>query len=211
MAWAFLAGITRGDYSTVPSRWQRQSLANRLEIGDKPCMASSCTGLGNVLSAEGDYAAACACYEQSMAIKVELGDRQGVGGSLNNLGYTAYRQGDYMLAQRYYEQSLEIWRTYGNLQYIALSLQGFAEVSAMRFHWKRAVQLWAAADAFRRQSGAELSANEQQALDRDLSAARHAIGGERFDTAWHLGAAMTVDEAVEYALALPRDGCSIQA
>jgi len=180
--------------------YHEQSLAIRLEIGDKRGMAACFNGLGNLASDQGEYGAAWEYHEQSLAIKREIGDRKGVGGSLNNVGYVAYRQRDYPFAKLCYEQSLTIRQEYGNPQQIAQSLQGFAEIAAAQSTWERAVRLWGAADSLRVQSSAPLTANEQAAHDAELAAARQTLGDQTFSSAWDNGRIMSLNQSIEYAL-----------
>ena len=80
-------------------------------LGDNhPDTATSLNNLGNLLSRQGDHAAARPYYEQALAIRKKvLGDKHSdTAISLNNLGNLLSRQGDHAAARPYYEQALAI-------------------------------------------------------------------------------------------------------
>jgi non-specific serine/threonine protein kinase len=192
----------QGDYAAARA-YHEQALAIRREIGDQPGIAASLNGLGNMVCGQGDYAAARLYYEQSLNIKREIGNRKAVAGSLNNLGYVAYLQGDTPSARLYYEQSLTLWRALGNPQDIVLSLEGFAEVAVAEREWERGARLWGMADLLREQIGAPLPDHDREARDRDVAAMRQALGEEAFATAYVMGRALTLEQAIADALNLP--------
>jgi|SRR5579871_57973 len=189
----------RGDYAAARALYE-ESLAIRREIGDKWGIAYSLMNLGNVAYHQGDYAAARALYEESLAIKKELGDKQGIAYSLYNLGIVAGEQGDYAAARTLHEESLAIERELGNKHGIAYSLEGMAELAGGQGQTEPAVRLWAAADALREAIGSPLSPNEKEELDRKVATARASLGEEAFAEAWEQGQAMTIEQAIEYAL-----------
>ena len=68
-------------------------------------------------------------------------------------------------------------------------------------HAEKAIRLCAAADCIRLEIGAPLSASRRPIFDNEVAAARESLGDDKaFDRAWQEGRAMTLEQAVAYAL-----------
>jgi hypothetical protein len=65
---------------------------------------------------------------------------------------------------------------------------------------RRAAWLFGAAEAARERIGAPLPPGDRPLYDRHLARARADLDETAFDAAWAEGRAMTLDEAVAYAL-----------
>jgi hypothetical protein len=113
----------------------------------------------------------------------------------------AYRQGDYAAARSLHEEGLAIFRELGDKGGIAQSLESLAGLAAV---WgrglERAARLWGAAAALREAIGAPLPPSEREKYEREVGAARAALGEEAFASAWAEGEAMTLEQAIAYAL-----------
>lgn len=188
----------QGDYVTARSRYE-ESLVIQRELGDKRGIASSLSNLARVAREQSDYTAARALYEESLALRRELGDKQGIASSLANLGLVAWRQGDYSRATTLFGESLIMRRAQGNKAGIAECLEGFARVAQDP---ERAARLFAAAAAVRAVVGAPLPPSDRPDYDRQLNAIRNGLGQEGFAAAWEQGWAMTLEQAIQNALAV---------
>jgi hypothetical protein len=67
---------------------------------------------------------------------------------------------------------------------------------------ERAVRLAGAANAIRREHGVPLPPDERAKLDQSLKPIRQALPESTEKEAWKSGAAMSVEQAIEYALAI---------
>jgi len=168
--------------------------------------AKALNGAGNLAYRQGDYATARALYEESLAIRRELGDKNGIADSLSNLGEMAKEQGDYAAARALYEESLAIRRELGDKYGIAYTLEAIAELAAAQGQSEPAAKLWAAADALREAIGSPLPPKEKEELDRNVALMRASLGEEAFAAAWEQGQAMTIEQAIEYALQEDQQG-----
>jgi predicted ATPase/DNA-binding SARP family transcriptional activator len=193
----YLASL-RGDYEAARVLYE-ESLAISRELGNKLGIVDSLEGFGNLASLRGDYEAARVLYEESLAICRELGGKHRIAYSLECFGNVACTHGDYGAARVLYEESLAISRELGD-RFIAKSLAVFANLAATQNQPERAVRLWGAEEALRQTLGFPLSANRQKAYDRNLTAAREALGEETYAAAWEQGRAMTLEHAIEEAL-----------
>jgi hypothetical protein len=60
--------------------------------------------------------------------------------------------------------------------------------------------LWAAAGVLREEIGSPLPPNEREQYDRDVAEVREALGEEVFSVAWAKRRAMTMEQAIAYAI-----------
>lgn len=66
---------------------------------------------------------------------------------------------------------------------------------------RRAARIWGRANQLREEVGTPLPPNEQPRYERQIATVHAAIGDDAaFDLAWREGRAMTLEQAVEYAL-----------
>jgi tetratricopeptide (TPR) repeat protein len=193
----------QGDYPAA-NALREESLAIHRELGDRRGIGTSLTGLGYVALNQGDYPAARALLEESLAIHRELGDRFGIAASLRNLGYVVLYQGDYPAARALLEESLAIRRGLGDRHGIPYSLEGLAAVAASLRDSLRAARIWGATERSRAEIGMPLPPCERPGYDRCVAAARIASGDDAaFDSAWQVGRGLTLDQAIDLALATP--------
>jgi predicted ATPase/DNA-binding winged helix-turn-helix (wHTH) protein len=189
-----------GNYAAARGFFE-ESLAIARELGDRWRTANFLSNLGSVAYEEGDYAAARTLHEESLQIQRELGARQSIAMTLSNLGVVAFEQGDYAAARTLQEESLAIRRELGERWGIARSLEELAHVALAAALPGRAARIWGAAERLREETGSPLSPRERTHSDPQVAAARSAMGdGSAFDSAWQEGRAMTIEQAIEYAL-----------
>jgi non-specific serine/threonine protein kinase len=198
--------LNRGDFLAATSLYE-ESLAIRRELGDRFGSAVSLSNLGYMALHHGDYPAAKAPLEESLAIRRELGDRLGIAFSVTNLGNLALNQGDYSAARALFEEGLAIRRELGNRSAMPYSLEGLALVIASLRDPLRAARIWGATERLRAQIGTRLLPWEQSAYDRSVAAAHIASGDDAaFDCAWQEGHGLTLDQAIDLALAKSIEG-----
>jgi predicted ATPase/DNA-binding SARP family transcriptional activator len=188
-----------GDYATARQN-QEASVAIFRELGDKIGLVIALNNLGVVAEQQGDNFAARHFYEESIATAHQLGEKNMVAYALNSLAHVVYLQGDVIDAQRYYRESLVICQEIGEKRVIAYCLEGFAKVAARYGNAARAANLLGAAEALRQAIGAPLNGAERSELDQDVVVTRNQLGERIFEAAWAEGRAMTMEQAVEYAL-----------
>ncbi len=194
-----LVAAEQGDYGGARVLYE-ESLTIQRALGDKSGIALSLLNLGLVAKDEGDYGGARVLCEESLAIQRELGDKGGIALSLNNLGSVVLKQGDYGGARVLYEESLTIARELGAKEVIAYGLEAFASVAIHETDEERGARLWGAAAALRETIGSPLSPADREKQGREMTAVRERMGADAFAEAWAQGRAMTMEQAIEYAL-----------
>ena len=122
----------------------------------------------------------------------------GLAGRLHNFGDLALDRRNTIEADRLFRESLEIGRQLNDDLQTAYSLAGIATVGAMRGKRDLAALLWGCVRTFEETSGTRLHETERTRYERvldELERAPDTCGG------FTRGRSLTLDEAVEYALA----------
>jgi predicted ATPase/class 3 adenylate cyclase len=182
-----------------------ESLAIYRALVDKQGIVRSLNFLGHSTCVMGDYGAARAFWEESLVLSRELGDQFLSAWILYNLGNAAEYEGDYEAARALWGESLAIRRELGIRPGSALSLEALARLASAQGQVERAARLFGAAAALREAIGTPLLPDwlPEWHTDRErlVAAARAELGEEAFAAAWAQGRALTLEEAVTYALA----------
>jgi predicted ATPase/DNA-binding SARP family transcriptional activator len=166
------------------------------------------TFLGNIASMEASLAVfgrrledAQSWYEQALGHYRRADDQVGIAGALSNLGGVALADGRIEDAAFRYRQSLELRRGIGSLLFAEYELDGLAAVAIARGAPIVAARLLGAADASREASGHAPEPFEARMRERTLTAVEVALGDEGYAATLVEGRAMTIEAAVDYALA----------
>jgi predicted ATPase/DNA-binding CsgD family transcriptional regulator len=190
-----------------------EALAIARDLEDWSQIASVLVFLGNLASDRHDYTGAQALYEEGLAIFQKQGDGYNTADTLAYLGRLAQTQGDYARAGALFIESLTRWKAIGTFQWkgVADCLNGLAGVCALHHQFEETTRLFGAAESLR-----ELLRGSPSALSRTSVEDKHAallaeLGETAFAAAWAAGRALSAEEAVDYALALPAISASAPA
>jgi tetratricopeptide (TPR) repeat protein len=178
-----------------------ESLAIKCELGDKRGSANTLNNLGLVAHDAGDYNAAASYYQKSLATKREIGDQHGIANTLHNLGVLALDQQKCTDASSLLKESLLIRRQVGDKQGIAKSLEGFARLQHRHSQLEAAVQLLGAAEALREAIHSPIEAKERRELEAAIRLICEALGENNFQREISKGRNLTLEQAIECALA----------
>ena len=197
--WLGNVAVYQGDYTTA-RMLHEESLALYRELEDKGGIGFSLNWLGIVASSQGDYAAARVFHEESLELFRDLGDKRNIAMSLSLLGVVAGYQGNHATARILHEESLVLFRELGDKKNIAEVLPGLAAVAEANRRPKRATKLLGAVESLLERIGARLDPIERGDFERTLAAARAQLDEAAFAKAWEEGRAMTMEQALEFAL-----------
>jgi len=103
-------------------------------------------------------------------------------------------------ASRIYAEALRLRYTLGEKFEISKTLEDLARLAVAGRDPATAVRLAAAATALQRSAGAGTQRKDLPLHD-DLATARKALGEQTYASAWETGLAMSMDQAIEFALA----------
>jgi predicted ATPase len=196
----------QGDYDRARTL-NEESLAIFREVGDKGGIAVTLLSLGVVAYLQGEYDRARTLTEESLAIRREQGDKWGSAVLLNNLGNIAYMAGDFEQAHAVHTESLRMGVELGHKGGIAMSLAGVGEAAIGlgkregKVDWvEKGAALLGASDGLHKEIEAIREGDDAIPYDHAAEAGMAQLGEERFERLREEGRAMSMEQAVEYAL-----------
>lgn len=179
-----------------------KALAVARELQDMGEISRALGGLGRVALAEGDHERARDLCEQSLAIRRATGDRRGCAAALVNLGTVQVACRELDAARESYVEAARLHQSLGDAGGLCDCLDGFALTTALPWGAERAIVILSAASAQREAAGLPREASAELACTDQLEAALRALGDAvAAGMAIERGRAMTMDEALAYALA----------
>jgi predicted ATPase/DNA-binding CsgD family transcriptional regulator len=169
-------------------------------LEDKLGMAQALTVLGELSRLAGDYERAQRVYEECLMISRELGMKRREAIILNNLTYVAQNRGDYELAESLVREALALELDLGSIYLFLIGIAVLAGPTASKGKPERAARLLGASASLLEGMGVGLQAGDQFEIDHYIDAVRNGLHPDVFKTSWREGQAMTLDEAIAYAM-----------
>ena len=194
-----LVALDHGYYDRA-SKIFEQSLKLFREMEHKLGTAISLNNLGEVAQLHRDNEGAAALFAESLSIFREVGDKRNIATLLNNLGNLARYGGDLEQAKSLHTESLALLKEVGEKASIAFCMEGLAGVALAQGQPERAAKLFGGAEALRKALDTPLPPARLTDYDRDMAEVRAAMGEESFSSVWLEGQAMTLEQALNYAI-----------
>jgi hypothetical protein len=119
---------------------------------------------------------------------------------LQNLAYIAQHQQDYQRARSLFAEGLANSQELDDKHSIANCLAGLAGILAILGQPHRAACLFGAAEALRDITGSQIQPADRPDYESNIAVTRAQLDLTTFEMAWAEGRAMTLDQAVEFAL-----------
>ncbi len=198
LRWAGQYAIWQGNFEAARLSLE-ESLALQKQLGTRSIFGSLQT-LGFLHLRLGNYPQAIQYLNESLALTQQSGTIAVGYWTYIFLGYVHLRLGELEKAQQVFSKSLKQFYDVQEHIGIVFTLEGVASLDVKQEKAERAVQLIAFADRVRVELHNPRPFSEQADIDRDIAAIREMIDDETFDTAYAEGKAMTVEEAIAYAV-----------
>jgi len=200
----FLAMVVgrQGDYERAASLL-REAIAMERSCNPEKItynLSVALNNLGLVLKNLGDYEGAAKLLTETIEIDQARGNRMGEAAGLTNMGDLAILQGNYSYARECYQDALKIRGEMGQISGIIKSLTGAANLAFTQKQFVRSATLYAANLRIRQQMNISIPPQLQHELNTNLSLIRGTLKPEIFNSAWARGEAMTIEDAVAFAL-----------
>jgi tetratricopeptide (TPR) repeat protein len=177
-----------------------EALTLSRESGDPWVISGILTHLGQTFLLQGDLERATAANEEAVAMLREQKHSAFLADALDNLGWVALLRGNPDQAKALYAESLRLRREVGEKLMIGNSLQALASAGAAQGEAERTAKLFGAVEMLDEMMGGS-QATEDDTLHRPyLAAARSQLDEAAWQEAWAEGRAMTLDQAISYAL-----------
>jgi predicted ATPase/DNA-binding CsgD family transcriptional regulator len=170
------------------------------EVGYASGLGKGLLGLGYFLVLEGDYEQGATLNEEAVALFRERGYKANLEYALVNLGGAALLRGDHERARSYYEESLTLCKELGERLTASDCLEGLACIFAAEEASEQAARLFGAALALREAIGYQNTLEEDAWREPYVATARSLAGEDSWEEALAQGRAMSMEEAIEYAL-----------
>ena len=156
--------------------------------------------LGELARSQSDYTKAHKLYGESMEHFQKAGAKPDLAYVLANLAHVALFEGNIDQASELFRQSLAIFTELGLVDGIALCLAGFGGIGEARKQPERASRLLAASEALLQSGEVRWEPVDVAEYERSLVTARTQLDEAGWQRAWQAGQAMSMEQAVEYAL-----------
>jgi hypothetical protein len=201
LAWA---SLELGELSRAEGELADKLVLAR-NIGEPASVASALILLGDAARLRGEDDLARARYDESLA-DVRSAERLNpyVVGWLpwlmRNLGFLAVHRGDLAEAESSFRESMSGYGYQGNTLGKVECLVGLAALALARGEAQRGARLLGAVDAALATLGVKLYPGDRFERERTLRALHATLSETAFASAWSAGEAMTVEQAIAYAV-----------
>jgi hypothetical protein len=192
--WQWFFALWQCDYANF-------ALLTSIQLRDEEGVAVAAHNSGTLALQEGRLQQAASLYEDCLAIWRKEGNRSGIAVSLQGLGTVAHCRKEDEAACSFYRESLKVRYELGDRPGMATCLEGLAAVAAGQARAEEAARWWGAAQALREAADALVSSADADDYERTVAASCASLGETAFDAAWAEGRAMSLEDAVQYALA----------
>jgi predicted ATPase/class 3 adenylate cyclase len=172
----------------------QEGLAVAREIGAQDLISSLLNNMAEFPRYDGDFERARALYEEALAARPDPV-------VLLNLGLVAFAQKDPAQARRFFTESLGMAKMLGDKLSGASALEGLAGVYGIQGDPGRAARLLGATQAFRTSVNSPVQGSDLPDYERFVAGTRAAMTPEAFEAARAQGETMTLEQAIELALA----------
>lgn len=147
----------------------------------------------------GEFEAAQAGFAEAAALCQQMRDRFAYTVCRSLMGHLLRQQGRPAEAAVHAE-TLPVWVELGHRAAVAYELECPGYLAAADRQSERAATLFGAAEALRERIGSPMTANERGEYEAAVAQARAQAEPAVFEAAWTRGRALTMDQAVAYAL-----------
>ena len=174
--------------------------ATHRQLGNLGAVSRALGHLGEAVYAQSDFDRAASYCQEALSLGRRVADVWGTILALNILGNVACIRGDHAQATAYLQESLALRRESGQRTDIAECFQGIACLAVAEDRFERAARLFGAAEAVLERLCAIPSPIRPVTYGRDVARTRAGLGDGAFSEAWTQGRAMTLEQAIAYAL-----------
>ena len=193
------AAVEQRDFDRACELFEESALIGRSE-GTKLHEAMCLVHLGYTLALAGDYERAAALLDKGVALFTELGETIWTQLAVRYQGLLALLDGRIDEAEPLLRTSLMKGREQAPQWEVAHWIEELAAVAAAKGETLRAAKLWGATDTLFEKLGLATLEENRQVRERFREDRRESADSDSRSEAWAQGHAMTLEQAVAYAL-----------
>jgi len=202
-----------GEYDAADTL-NAEALALYRALGDRPRAAAVLNNMGSHAFLAGNYERAQELLEESLRLCRDLDDGYTLIYPLVTLGQTLLERGEFTRARALLSEGLQAAQQRGIKDMLPDYLEEFAWLAAVQGaaeqrteeHTRRSARLFGSAEAQREAIGARLVGAELAFHARHIATVRAQLDEATWQAAWAEGRAMTLEQAIAYALEETKDG-----
>lgn len=191
-----------GDYVRAEALFQ-ESLPVLQRLGDTNGTGRVLGSLGILARVQGQFERARSLLEEGLRLVRDAGDRRGESMGLSALAGLALLDGDTPTSLELVRRSLSLGQEMGERLAIARGICLAGLLALEQEECERGARLLGAASTMHRDIRGALEVDERAHLDAAVTRAGASIGEGAWDAAWSAGQRMSVDQAIQQALAGP--------
>jgi predicted ATPase/DNA-binding SARP family transcriptional activator len=198
LGWTF---DSLGEYDEAKT-FLEGSLALAMSLGEdgKYVAGHAMTFLGDIPYWQGNILEARKLYEKGIAFVRELNNMNLLTSPLRRLAYIEVREGNFVQAAHLFGESLELNRQLGHLQGMVACLAGFAAINLVKGNLEQAATLCGCVENLLQRFGGPFFFADTVEYERSVSQLKKALDERALLASWSKGRAMTMEQALEYAL-----------
>lgn len=167
---------------------------------DDPRMSSAIGNLGIAALDRGEVDRAIKLFKESLELDMAQDDDWGVAINKNNLGVAYLEGGDIESAEPLILEGLRLCFELEEYDGVAESLEASAGVASAKGDAKRSGRLLGAAETLRGSMSTPITMADERRVARWTVSSHLAIGEEAYEASLQEGSAMTLEQAVDYAI-----------
>ncbi|MFN8636911.1 MAG: tetratricopeptide repeat protein [Chloroflexota bacterium] len=192
----------RGDYREARQYLERSAEIFRELGGESDLEHPTRLMLGQAAWVVGELTHAQRLFEENLAAGRTMGDLHTVQVSLRHLGLLAHRRGELDESLVLFDESLRHVRQLDDRACVMSGLAALAITAAALGRAEHAAHLLAAVSHLNALTGVALMPFLREPYESRVAAVRAQLGERDFESAWAHGSALSLDEAIEAALAV---------
>jgi predicted ATPase/DNA-binding SARP family transcriptional activator len=185
----------RGDLARARLLFE-SALDHAQRCGERWFIGNALSNLGEIARDQGDYDRATVLLTENLEVRRELGNQNSIAGQFYGLGTVAWRRQDRQQAEALFKQALALARETGYSRVVSVGLWAFGRVAVTEKRYERAARLFGAVESL----SERMHTNDRRAYEDDVRALRAQLGEPVFDKARVEGRAMSLEQAIAYAL-----------
>jgi non-specific serine/threonine protein kinase len=193
----------RGEYDRAAA-FLEEAVALERARGDVKLLSVALQHLGLVTFGQGDIELGIARCQEALGIQRAFGDDHGAMSSLVYLGVITCEGDDPAMSAAYFAEALTLAEKQHTLLTVERALAGIAVLMTKQGDLDRAARLFGMAEATRVALGASFKLPEQAVFERARTAARKALGEERYSAHVATGHALDPTSAISEGIEAAR-------
>lgn len=173
-----------------------QSAEKFRELGDRGCLILTLSALARQLQQRGELPRALDVVREARKLLDGVERELVATGVFDAFGRIAFEMGNLPEARRQFLDGLTFQRERKDAHFVPSLLEGFAPL----IESQNAIRLLGAAASVREKTNLPLMQVEQTEYERTMGVLKSQAAEADFQSLWEAGAAMTIDEAIRFAL-----------